>query len=222
MKNIALMFLVAVTVGLAAAVALLVAVHPAADAALVPPAATFTEKHGDQELAYMLVKLELRTRSTMYADYTRRQSPVPGVDFIYRRWLAKNAILPAAVADRVYSEVVPGATGGRAWVKMVVQEPRNPHNIPDPTAQVLFEEIRSGAKTAEKQTTEAYYYAEPIKATEACMSCHGAPRGRPDPVFPEYRLEGWKAGTVIGAVVARVAPDSSPSTEAAVRKPGWR
>lgn len=127
--------------------------------------------------------------------------------------------MPAAVADRVYADVVPAATSGRAWVKMVVEEPRNPHNLPDPTARALFEEIRGGAKTAEKQTADAYYYAEPIKATEACMACHGAPRGNPDPIFPQYRLEGWKARDVIGAVVARVAPDSSPSTKPDVKKP---
>jgi hypothetical protein len=68
---------------------------------------SFAVKHGDQYLAYMLVKLELRTRATIYAPYTRQQSLIPGVDFLYRRWLAKNGILPAAVADRVYADVVP-------------------------------------------------------------------------------------------------------------------
>lgn len=201
------------TAGLAVALVLLVTIHPAVEAAFVPPAGSFTVKHGDQELAYLLVKLELRTRAAMYAHYTRRQSPVPGVDLVYRRWLAKNAILPAAVADRVYADVVPGATGGRAWVKMVVEEPRNRHNFPDPTARALFEEIRRSSKSAERQTAEAYYYAEPIKAVEVCMDCHGTPRGKPDPVFPQYRLEGWKVGDVIGVVVARVAPDLQPSRE---------
>lgn len=207
MKTFIIIVWAIVTVGLASALALIVTAHPASEHVLVTPPANPVVKHGDQELAYMLVKLELRTRATMYAHYTRHQSPVPLVDIVYRRWLAKNAILPAAVADRVFADVVPGSTGGRAWVKMVVEEPRNPHNSPDPTARALFEEIRGGARTAEKQTTDAYYYAEPIKATDACMLCHGAPRGKPDPIFSQYHLEGWKSGDVIGAVVARVAPD---------------
>ena len=219
MKRVALIVWAIVTLGLGVTLALLIAPHPALDPLPGPHSKSFTLKHGDQQLAYMLVKLELRTRATIYAHYTRQQSPVPGVDFVYRRWLAKNGILPAAVADRVYADVVPAATGGRAWVKMVVEEPRNPHNVPDPIAQALFEEIRSGASTAEKQTADAYYYAEPIKATETCMSCHGAPRGKPDPVFPQFSLEGWKAGQVIGAVVARVAPDQQQSTQTSLKMP---
>ena len=39
------------------------------------------------------------------------------------------------------------------------------------------------------------------------MSCHGAPAGEADPHFPQYKKNGWKAGEVVGAVIARVAPE---------------
>ncbi len=181
--------------------------HPEVDAMSSAGVPTYEDKRGDQELAYLLVKLELTTRAVIGGHYTRPQSAIPGVDFIYKRWMAKNTILPAAVAGRVFSEVVPGATGGRAWVKMVVEDPRNPHNRGDSTAMELLGTVQGGSATAERSTAEAYYYAEPIKATSGCLPCHGDPKGAPDPLFPQYEKDGWRAGDVIGAVVARVAPE---------------
>lgn len=75
----------------------------------------------DQELAQLLVKLELRTRGVIAKHYA-------SADTAHRDWLAKDLLLPAAVADAVFHETVQQATGQRAWVKMVVDEPRNPHN----------------------------------------------------------------------------------------------
>jgi hypothetical protein len=170
------------------------------------PATAFTPREGDAELAYLLVKLELSTRAVIASHYTRPQSWFPGADFIYKRWLAKNAILPAAVADRIFSSVVPGATGGRAWVKMVVLEPRNAHNQGDAVALEMLEEIRQGAPRSERTDADAVYYGEPIITTETCLPCHGSPRGEPDPLFPQYRKDGWAVGEVAGAVIARVAP----------------
>lgn len=175
------------------------------DPSTKPP--IYAEKHGDEQLAYLLVKLELRTRAVIRDHYTSTQSSVPPTDLIYKRWLAKNSILPAAVADQVFSEVVPGATAGRAWVKMVVEEPRNPNNRGDATALDLLRELKDGNASAERSIPEAYYYAEPIKATQLCLPCHGEPRGTQDPLFPQYKRDGWQGGDIIGAVVARVAPE---------------
>ncbi len=153
--------------------------HPETDTKPSAGVPTYEDKRGDQELAYLLVKLELKTRAVIGGHYTRAQSPIPGVDFIYKRWIAKNTILPAAVADRVFSEVVPGATGDRAWVKMVVQNPRNPNNRGDSIAMELLGTIQGGDTTAERSTPEAYYYAEAIKATRTCFPSHGEPKGAP-------------------------------------------
>jgi methyl-accepting chemotaxis protein len=109
------------------------------------------------------------------------------------------------VADEIFADVVPAVTGGRAWVRMVVKEPRNPNNRGDPIALELLEEVRHQV-SAERSTADAYYYAEPIKTTGTCLPCHGEPRGARDPFFPEYEKNGWKKGEVVGAVIARVAP----------------
>ena len=168
---------------------------------------TYTGKRGDEQLAYLLVRLEKRTRQVAGAHYTRNQSALPGVDAIYRRWLTRNGILPAAVAGDIFSEVVPAATGGRAWVKMVVPEPRNPDNRGDATALELVSEMRRGAPFAERSVAGAHYYGEPIKAKTVCLRCHGDPKGDPDPYFPRYKKNGWREGDIVGAVIARVAPE---------------
>ncbi len=59
----------------------------------------------------------------------------------------------------------------------------------------------------DRSSPEAYYYAEPIKATATCLPCHGEPKGEPDPAFPQFKKDGWRVGDIIGAVVARVAPE---------------
>ncbi len=175
---------------------------------LPTPSSAEQLRHGDKELAYLLVRLELKTRAVIGDHYTRNQSFVAPIDMLYKRWLTKNMILPAAVADNIFSEVVPQATNGRAWVKMVVDNPRNPNNRPDAVANELFAAIKAGAETAEHDSADAYYCAEPIKSTMSCMRCHGEPAGEPDPSFPQYKKEGWKPGQVVGAVVARVASSS--------------
>ncbi len=156
-------------------------------------------QQSDAELARLLVRLELRTRGVIAGHYG-------GADEAHRTWLAENLLLPAAVADKVFHEVVPAATGGRAWVKMVVDKPRNPHNTGDATAIAMLAEIKEGKPGASRRTREAYYYAEPIRAKKGCLLCHGQPKGEPDPFFPQYKKNGWEAGAIVGAVVARVAP----------------
>lgn len=170
----------------------------------VMPSPADRPRHGDEELAYLLVKLERRTRGVIAGHYARSQSSFPGVNALYRQSLVKNLILPAAVADKVFAEVVPQATSGRAWVKMVVDEPRNPNNRPDDVAEELLVEIKGGAKSAERDTGRAYYYAEPIKTKALCLRCHGEPAGEPDPDFSQYKKNGWKADQIVGAIVARV------------------
>ncbi len=166
-------------------------------------------RNADEQLAYLLVKLELATRREIGSHFTRHQSFVPGVDRLYQRLLVKNMIVPAAVAGAVFTETVPNATQGRAWAKMVVDDPRNPNNRGDEGELDLLAELRAGAGTAERISHDAYYYAEPIKAKAVCLYCHGEPKGAPDPYFPQYEKDGWRDGDIIGAVVSRVAADKS-------------
>jgi hypothetical protein len=155
--------------------------------------------HSGEELARLLVKLEKRTRAVVAGHYVRADEP-------HRAWMAENLLLPAAVADNVFHETVPKATTGRAWVKMVVDSPRNPHNSGDQTAVELLAELKGGAAWAQRYTPSACYYAEPIKTARTCLLCHGEPSGQPDPFFPQYTKNGWREGEVIGAIVARVEP----------------
>ena len=168
------------------------------------PEPTDHDRNADEQLAYLLVKLELATRREIGSHFTRHQSSVPGVNKLYQRLLIKNMILPAAVAGAIFAETVPNATQGRAWVKMVVDDPRNPDNRGDEVALELLAELRAGAGTSERWSKDAYYYAEPIKAKAACMYCHGEPKGAPDPYFPQYKKDGWREGEIIGAVISRV------------------
>jgi hypothetical protein len=155
------------------------------------------DPRADEELAALLVKLELRTRAVIAGHYV-------GADDDHREWLAENLLLPAAIADGVFHEVVPEATAGRAWVRMVVDAPRNPNNEGDAVALELLAELREGGTVAQRTTAGAVYHAEPIKAAKTCLTCHGTPKGEPDPYFPMYEKDGWEEGQVIGAVVARV------------------
>jgi hypothetical protein len=168
-------------------------------AAQVPEQMQSVNRECDQELGRLLVRLVLRTRGTVLGHYV-------AADDAHRDWMAKNVLLPAAVADKVFYEAVPAATGNRAWVKMVVDQPRNPHNAGDATASALLGELRGGRPNAQREAPEAFYYAEPIKAVKPCLVCHGKPAGDPDPFFPQFKKEAWEEGQVVGAVVSRVTP----------------
>jgi hypothetical protein len=155
----------------------------------------------EQDLAKLLVKLELQTRAVIASKFSKAKGD-------NKEFMIQHTILPAAVADPIFSRVVPDNTDGRAWVKMVVDKPRNPNNKGDETALQMIDILkRDKVKYVEKDLMDAYYYAEPIVATKACLECHGNPKGAPDPHFSEYRMEGWKVDEVIGGVVARVGKE---------------
>lgn len=164
-----------------------------------------TKKNSDEELAYLLVKLEKQTRKVIAGHYGRTQPGHAENTSFYKEYLIRNSILPAAVADPIFSEVVPQATGGRAWVKMVVPNPRNPNNKGDATALDLVTALQKGIPFVERKTVDAYYYGEPIVAKAGCLECHGLPAGESDPYFPVYKKNGWAVDEVIGGVIARVA-----------------
>lgn len=167
---------------------------------------TLLNKSGDEELAYLLVKLEKKTRAVIAEHYGRMQDGGPDETLEYKEMLIRNLILPAAVADPIFAKTVPKATGGRAWVKMVVPEPRNPNNTGDETSLEMLAELKqSGEPSVWRNADGVVYYGEPITTKPGCFTCHGAPAGDPDPYFPQYKKNGWVPGEVIGAVIARVA-----------------
>ena len=143
------------------------------------------DRSGDEVLAYLLVKLVKKTRAVMSGHYGRMQDGGPDATIEYKDVLIRNCILPASVADPIFAETVPEATGGRAWVKMVVPEPRNPNNRGDEIALEMLSELKQGVESTWCHDDDAVYYAEPITTKPGCFTCHGAPAVDPDPLFPQ-------------------------------------
>lgn len=155
----------------------------------------------EKDLARLLVKLELQTRAVIASKFSKSEG-------VNKEFMIQHTILPAAVADPIFSRVVPKNTNNRAWVKMVVDKPRNPNNKGDQVAIEMINALKKEkSKQVERDLSDAYYYAEPIIATRACLECHGNPQGAQDPHFPEYKMEGWKVDEVIGGVVSRVTKE---------------
>ena len=71
----------------------------------------------------------------------------------------------------------------------------------------MLAELKTGAESGWRKADCAAYYGEPITTKPGCFTCHGEPAGDPDPYFPQYKKNGWKQGEVVGAVIARVAPE---------------
>ena len=55
-----------------------------------------TNRTGDEQLAYLRVRLVPATRRELAGHFTRGQSPIPAVDKLYQRLTVKNMIPPAA------------------------------------------------------------------------------------------------------------------------------
>ena len=158
----------------------------------------------DMELAQLLVKLEVRTRAVIAGHFSASSSAQTSNQSKFQQMLIQNKILPAAVADKVFSETVPAATNHRAWVKMVVDVPRNPNNQGDERALQILSKLKTGVPYAQLVERDCVYYGEPITAKKWCLSCHGEDKGAPDPYFPQFHKNGWKEGDVIGGVISRV------------------
>ena len=154
-----------------------------------------------EETAATLSQLVINTRAAVAKNFTEPNKIWWLPDALYRYLLAWNGVLPAAIAG---GGVHPTNPGGVVVLKMVVAEPRNDKNKPDAVERSLLEQVLKTGVPAALSTQEFAYHARPIKAADWCGRCHGDPKGAPDPIFPEYRKEGWKTGEVIGAATARV------------------
>jgi hypothetical protein len=154
-----------------------------------------------QQIAEELSQLILNVRGAIATNFTQpNKSLLP--DVVYQHALAQNGVLPAAVAGKAIHPLnVPGAA---FTLKMVVKEPRNKNNVPDAIEAALLEKVVGTQQPAALLTTEAAYHARPIKSADWCLRCHGDPRGDPDPIFPQFKKEGWKSGVIVGIAVAKV------------------
>lgn len=161
------------------------------------PAAAATRP---EEIAEVLSQLIVNTRGAVADNYTKPDKLWWLPAGLYRYILAKNEVLPAAIAGKAFHPL----NGGPISLKMIVDEPRNEANRADAVEAELFARVKASGEPAAAATKEAAYHARPIKAAAWCLRCHGEPRGEADPVFPKYKKDGWREGAVVGAATARV------------------
>lgn len=155
-----------------------------------------------EEIAAVLSQAVINVRSSVAKNFTESNKIWWLPDALYRYILARNGVLPAAIAGEAFHTL--NKSQEVVTLKMVVAAPRNEANKPDPIEQQILEQVvRSGAPVA-ISTPDAAYHGRPIKVAEWCLRCHGEPKGEPDPIFPKYKREGWKLKEVIGAATARV------------------
>lgn len=160
-----------------------------------------TTRGGPAEVAEVLSQLIINTRAVIAENFTKPNKVWWLPDPLYRHILTTNEVLPAAVAGKAFH---PLNTSGVVSLKMVVEDPRNDSNRPDPVERELYQHVVHTGQPAARLTPDAAYHARPIKSAEWCLRCHGEPKGAPDPNFPKYKKEGWRIGEVIGAAIARV------------------
>ncbi|WP_022662040.1 methyl-accepting chemotaxis protein [Paucidesulfovibrio longus] len=103
--------------------------------------------------------------------------------------------VPIVVAMRMAQA---SAEKGEFQVRTPKVGPRNPANEPDAVERRALEQIKA-KNLSEYVVTESDHvrYFRPIKLTEDCLYCHGAPRGERD--VTGGIKEDWKVGEVHGA-----------------------
>lgn len=103
-----------------------------------------------------------------------------------------------AVYGRVTGNILKGESG--VEIKQTTFEPRNTYNTPDDyELKVLksFVETKPKTGTGEK-VGNVYRYLQPIYIQEACLQCHGDPKGEKD--IAGKTKEGYKLGDLRGAI----------------------
>ncbi len=103
-----------------------------------------------------------------------------------------------AVYGRVTGNILKGESG--VEIKQTTFEPRNSYNTPDAyELKVLqsFAETKPATGLGEKVGTH-YRYLQPIYIKEACLQCHGDPKGEKD--IAGKAKEGYKLGDLRGAI----------------------
>lgn len=85
---------------------------------------------------------------------------------------------------------------------------RNPEHEPDDFEMVAIEAflkdetLKSYAELTTVNGERVYRYLQPLRIQEACLGCHGAPKGEIDPFG--YKREGLEVGDLKGAITVSV------------------
>lgn len=103
-----------------------------------------------------------------------------------------------AVYGRITGNILKGESG--IEIKQTTFEPRNAYNKPDDYEyKVLkqFESAKPAAGTGER-VGAVYRYLQPVYIKQACLQCHGDPKGERD--IAGKVKEGYKLGDLRGAI----------------------
>jgi len=124
--------------------------------------------------------------------------------------IAWKNFLPAKW-EREMGQVFTARTG------IIIKQPgrnyRSPVNVPDEVERSAMQHyVNAGRDENRPQTAFAtmgkqavYRHMEPIRLMDACLSCHGKPKGEPDMLG--YARDGLEAGDLIGLMSVTVAVD---------------
>ncbi len=94
--------------------------------------------------------------------------------------------------------------------------PRNPKNQPDEFERRALESFQKDPSLKEfyerrvESGGDVLRYAQPVRLTSDCLTCHGDPVGQKDPFG--YTKEGMKAGDLRGAFAIRASAESLVQT----------
>jgi methyl-accepting chemotaxis protein len=121
--------------------------------------------------------------------------------------------VPVVVAWKVAQQY---ASSAGMEFKTPSLSPRNPHNQPDDferRALTKFQQDPNLTEYSERMTENGrdwMRFAQPVRATEDCLFCHGDPVGAKDPFG--YSKEGMKVGELRGAFSVRASTDELVAT----------
>jgi len=94
--------------------------------------------------------------------------------------------------------------------------PRDPKNQPDELERRALEafekspSLKEYSERLQNNGKDEMFYAQPVRLTEDCLLCHGAPAGAKDPFG--YPKEGMKVGDLRGAFVVRASTEALVQT----------
>ena len=152
-----------------------------------------------------------------------------------RQWVndkAMDKVLGAVPVVTAWRAAMAKAKEGGYEFRVPKFEPRNPKNTPDEIEARVLKQFEAGGLDEYYEvdaTANALRYFRPIRLTEECLLCHGAPatsqalwgndQGRDPTGGP---MENWKAGEVHGMfeIVQSLAPADQAITAALWRGTG--
>ncbi len=164
---------------------------------------------------------EARVNRQQEDAFREKVGTITGMASAARVWFSRNIDTFVPNHNFQHMEQVPVVVGWKIAQEYAARQgmefktpalhPRNPRNTPDeferraleafehnPSLKEFSERVRENGK-------DWMRYAEPVRATEDCLFCHGDPAGSKDPFG--YAKEGMKVGEVRGAFSVKAPTD---------------